>query len=78
MAAQKNDSVNVTYDVSRMALEVVLRFIFGDDYEGVSPHFEVLSLEQTRDMAFARSFRTLGRTILQVIDRRRKNLARGR
>ena len=75
LAAQKNDSVNVTYDVSRMALEVVLRFIFGDDYEGVSPHFEVLSLEQTRDMAFARSFRTLGRTILQVIDRRRKNLA---
>src|SRR5271170_1950918 len=76
LAAQRNESVNVTRDVSGMALEVVLRFIFGEDYEGVSSHFEILSLEQTRDMAFARSFRTLGKAILQVIDRRRKDFVR--
>jgi cytochrome P450 len=76
LAAQRNESVNVTHDVSGMALEVVLRFIFGEDYEGVNSHFEILSLEQTRDMAFARSFRALGKVILQVIDRRRKDFAR--
>lgn len=75
LAAQKNESVNVTHDVSGMALEVVLRFIFGKDYEEVSSHFEILSVEQTRDMAFARSFRALGKVILQIVNRRREGSA---
>jgi cytochrome P450 len=73
LAASKNESVNVTRDVSNMALEVVLRFILGDDYELVSPHFDLLSQEPARNMEFARSFRALGKIILQVIDRRRKS-----
>jgi cytochrome P450 len=72
-AAQRNESVNVTHDVSGMALEVVLRFIFGEDYQEASSHFEILSVEQTRDMAFARSFRALGKVILQIINRKRKD-----
>ena len=72
-AAQRNESVNVTHDASGMALEVVLRFIFGEDYEEASSHFEILSVEQTRDMAFARSFRALGKVILQIINRKRKD-----
>jgi cytochrome P450 len=75
LAAQKNESVNVTRDVSGMALEVMLRFIFGQDYEEVSSHFDILFEEQTRDMAFARSFRALGKVILQIINRRRKDSA---
>src|SRR5208337_267256 len=75
LAAQRNEGVNVTRDVSGMALEVVLRFLFGDDYERVGFHFELLSQETARDMAFARSFRALGKTILQVIDQRRGNSA---
>jgi cytochrome P450 len=75
LAAQRNESVNVTRDVSGMAIEVVLRFIFGDDYERVGLHFDLLSEERARDMAFARSFRALGKIILQVIDQRRKNPA---
>jgi cytochrome P450 len=75
LAAQKNESVNVTHDVSGMALEVMLRFIFGQDYEEVSCHFDILFVEQTRDMAFARSFRALGKVILQIINRRRKDSA---
>ena len=55
-----------------MALEVVLRFILGDDYEKVGFHFDLLTLEKTRDMGFANSFRALGKIILQVIDQRRK------
>ena len=42
LAAQKSESVNVTRDVSGMALEVVLRFILGDDYEKVGFHFDLL------------------------------------
>jgi cytochrome P450 len=73
LAAQRNESVNVTRAVSCMALEVVLRFILGDDYDGVGFHFDLLSQEQARNMAFAISFRSLGKIILQVIDRRRKH-----
>jgi len=75
VAARGNESVNVTHDVSGMALEVVLRFILGDDYEQVGSHFDLLSQEKARDMAFARSFRASGKIILQIIDRRRKDPA---
>jgi cytochrome P450 len=73
LAAQRNESVNVTRDVSSMALEVVLRFIFGDDYDRVAHDFDLLSQEPARNMEFASSFRALGKIILQVIDRRRKD-----
>jgi cytochrome P450 len=75
LAARRNESVNVTRDVSDMAIEVVLRFILGDDYERIGFHFDLLSHEKARDMAFARSFRALGKIILEVIDRRRKDAA---
>jgi cytochrome P450 len=58
-----------------MALEVVLRFILGDDYEQVGYHFDLLSQEPVRNIEFACSFRALGKIILQVIDRRRKDSA---
>jgi cytochrome P450 len=75
LAAQGSETVNITRDVSSMALEVVLRFIFGDDYEQVSSHFDLLTQESARNMEFACSFRALGKIILQVIDRRRKDPA---
>jgi cytochrome P450 len=74
-AAQNNGSINVTRDVSGMALEVVLRFILGDDYGRVGFHFDLLSHEQARNIKFALSFRALGKIILQVIERRRKDPA---
>ena len=76
LAAERNEGVNVTRDVSAMALEVVLRFIFGDDYEQVGSHFDPLTQEHARTMAFARSFRLLGKDILQLIERRRREAAR--
>src|SRR5580693_4909246 len=75
LAAQRNESVNVTRDVSSTALEVVLRFILGDDYEHVGFRFDLLSQERARNMEFAMSFRALGKTILQVIERRREESA---
>lgn len=75
LAADANESVNVTKDVSSMALEVVLRFIFGEDYEQVAPHFDFLSAEPARNIEFARTFRALGKVILQIVEQRRKNSA---
>ena len=75
LAAQKNESVNVTHDVSGMALEVVLRFILGEDYEQVGPHFDLLTEESARTLAFAQAFRNLGKIILQAADRRRKEVS---
>jgi cytochrome P450 len=75
LAAGRNESVNVTRDVSGMALEVMLRFILGEDYEGVGSHFDLLTQEPARNMEFASSFRALGKIILQVVDRRRKEPA---
>jgi cytochrome P450 len=75
LAAQRNESVNVTRDVSSMSLAVVLRSILGDDYERIGFHFDLLSQEQARNIEFASSFRALGKIILQVVDRRRNQPA---
>jgi cytochrome P450 len=72
LAAKNKEAVNVTRDVSAMAMEVVLRFILGNEYEQFGAHFNLLSDEKNRNIDFARSFRALGKTIHQVIDRRRK------
>ena len=73
LAAVKEESVNVTKDVSSAALEVVLRFIFGEDYEHVGLDFDLLHQEHARTMAFARSFQSLRDIILRVINQRRKD-----
>ena len=71
LAAEKNESINVTRDVSSMAMEVVLRFIFGVDYERVGSRFNLLSDETARNMDFARLFRPLRQIILELINERR-------
>jgi cytochrome P450 len=71
LAASRNENVNVTRDVSGMALEVVLRFIFGADYERLAIHFELLSADPARNAQFASSFRALGKIILDIIEQRR-------
>lgn len=75
LAAGKEQSINVTRDVSGMALEVVLRSLFGEDYEHIGFHFNILSEESARDLAFAQAFRGLGKFIRKVIERRRAESA---
>lgn len=70
-AARTGSSVNVTRDVSLMILDIVLLSIFGEDYAEVAPHFRVVSEEAARDLEFALVFTALGKTILQVAERRR-------
>jgi len=71
-AAQKKEPVNVTRDVSSMVLEVVLIAIFGNDYEQIRADFSILSEDSARNMEFASSFRSLGKKILRVAERRRR------
>jgi cytochrome P450 len=72
-AAQQAKSVNVTRDVSLAVLEVMLRAIFGADYEQVAPHFNLLSDESARNLQFAQAFRSLGKLVIQVAARRRQD-----
>ena len=71
-AAHKKVSVNVTRDVSFVALEVVLISVFGADYERVAPHFKILTEESARNLEFAQAFRSLGKIVLQLVAQRRK------
>ena len=71
LAAQSAVTINVTRDVSAMALQVMLHAVFGEDYGSVAAHFNLLTDEPTRDWAFAQAFRALRKIILQVAERRR-------
>ncbi len=73
----RREAVNLTDDVSELTLEIVLRSIFGADLErlerqlGVNP-FEVVAKEQNRDLKFAFRFRSLGKLVAELIERRRR------
>jgi cytochrome P450 len=71
-AAKEDRSINVTNDISRMILKVLLIAIFGKDYDHVGSHFNILSEQVARSLEFAQSFRLLGRVVLQVVARRRE------
>jgi cytochrome P450 len=75
--AAAGEAVNVTDDASEMTLEIVLRSIFGTDLArlerqmGVNP-FAVVAKDQNRDLKFAFRFRSLGRLVGELIERRRR------
>lgn len=72
LAARETRTINVTHELSLMVLKVTLTSIFGDNYEEVAPHFSILSDETARDLQFAQTFRSLGKLVLQVAAKRRK------
>jgi cytochrome P450 len=65
-AADRRESVNVTHDISQTILEIVLKSIFGDDYEKIAPHFEIFDEESGRHLQFAQAFRGLGQHVLTI------------
>jgi cytochrome P450 len=71
LAALEKQNVNVTSDVSKMVLNVILGSIFGDDYEQVLPHFKILSDEPSRNLEFANAFRPLGKLVIEIATQRR-------
>jgi len=76
-AAARGEPVNISSDASELTLEIVLRSIFGTDLErleqmmGVNP-FEVVAKQSNRDLKFAFQFRSLGRLVGELIQRRRR------
>src|ERR1022692_567901 len=52
-AGRAGTHVNATLDISLMILEIVLRAIFGEDYQRVAPQFQVVSEEAARNLEFA-------------------------
>lgn len=71
-AAQNNGPVNITNDISHMILRIVLISIFGDDYEEVAPRLNILSDESARNIQFAQTFRPLGKIVVEIAVKRRK------
>jgi cytochrome P450 len=76
-AAQAGEAVNVTRDISLMVLEVVLKSIFGCDYEAAALQFGIVSDETARNLQFAQAFRALGKLVLQIVARRRNENVSG-
>jgi len=72
-AARLGEKINVTHDVSALVLKITLTAIFGADYDTVAPYFDILAGESARNFAFAVSFRPLGRIIVELAARRRRD-----
>ncbi|MDP9090040.1 MAG: cytochrome P450 [Pseudomonadota bacterium] len=72
----RGEPVNVSSDTSELTLEIVLRSIFGSDLQrleqqmGANP-FEVVAKQPNRDLKFAFQFRSLGKLVDQLIQKRR-------
>jgi cytochrome P450 len=72
------EPVNVTDDMSRLTLEIVLRVLFGDDLlwmeqqAGENP-FSIFTEEPARDLKFAYRFRKLTTLIGRCVARRRES-----
>jgi cytochrome P450 len=74
--AQAGGTLNVTQETSDFALELILRTMFGEDYErglmtgGTNP-FAFLSEDSTRDLRVVLKVRELRELLLDVVERRR-------
>jgi enediyne biosynthesis protein E7 len=72
----RGEPVNVSSDTSELTLEIVLRSIFGSDLERLAQQmggnpFEVVAKQSNRDLKFAFQFRSLGRLVGELIQKRR-------
>lgn len=76
--AAAGEPVNITKEMSDYALEVILRAIFGPDFDskiivdGVNP-FAFLSQDSSRDLKFVLRLRALHELVLSIIDERRQS-----
>ncbi len=79
--ARKKGRINITQETSDFALELIMRAIFGSDYEdeimrdGANP-FSFLSQNSTRDLRVVMKARELRELLLHIIARRRESVIR--
>lgn len=75
--ADSGEPIDLTHELSGVALEIVLRALFSADFdrlveaEGGSP-FDLLTEESRRDLQFAARFRGLARFVRAIIETRRQ------
>ncbi|MDF1485070.1 cytochrome P450 [Ramlibacter sp. H39-3-26] len=75
--ADSGEPIDLTHELSSVALEIVLRALFSQDFdrmlesEGRNP-FGLLTEESRRDLQFAARFRDLARFVRAIIDVRRQ------
>ena len=75
-AAKKGEVINITEETNEFALELILKTIFGPDYEGKlmatgDNPFAFLSRDSTRDLSVVMKVRDLRKTLLEIIAERR-------
>jgi len=75
-AAKKGEAINITAETNEFALELILKTIFGPDYEGKlmatgDNPFAFLSRDSTRDLSVVMKIRELRKTLLEIIAERR-------
>jgi cytochrome P450 len=76
--ARNEGQINITQEMSDFALELIMRAIFGPDYErrimkdGDNP-FSFLSRDSTRDLRVVLKIRELRHLLLSIIDERRNS-----
>jgi enediyne biosynthesis protein E7 len=74
--AEAGGAINITQETSDFALELILRSMFGEDYEryllnsGTNP-FGFLSEDSTRDLRMVLKVRELRELLLQIVEARR-------
>lgn len=75
--AARGEPIDIRHEMSELTLAIVLRSIFGRDLDrlaadmGGNP-FDVVVHEPARDLRFAYRFRSLGRLVAALIERRRR------
>ena len=73
----KNQPINITEEMSEFALELILKSIFGEDYDaliskGSENPFAFLSKDSTRDLTVVMKMRSLRSHLLSIVTNRRQ------
>ena len=74
--AESDELLDVTDEMSKLSLEIILRCLFGDDLDRLIEQeegnpFSILTDDLTRDMQLVIRFRALRKLVQQLIDERR-------
>ncbi|MGC1728466.1 MAG: cytochrome P450 [Steroidobacteraceae bacterium] len=69
--AARSGTVNITEAMSELTLEIVLRAIFGTDFDEMSEAFSVVARDQARNLEFVYKFRALAKLVGKLVGRRR-------
>ena len=71
--AARGGTVNITEAMSELTLEIVLRAIFGTDFEEMAEAFAVVTKDQARNLEFVYKFRGLAKLVGDLVNRRRSS-----